>query len=33
MFEQYEIKKIIETRMKKYNSKNNISWKDIKEEM
>jgi len=33
MFEQYEIKKMIETRMKKYNPKNNRSWEDIKEEM
>jgi len=33
IFEQYEIKKMIETRMKKYNPKNNISWEDIKEEI
>jgi len=33
IFEHYEIKKMIETRMKKYNPKNNISWEDIKEEM
>ena len=33
IFEQYEIKKMIETRMKKYNPKSNISWEDIKEEM
>jgi len=33
LFEQSEIKKIVETRMKKYNPKNNISWKKIKEEI
>jgi len=33
MFEQSEIKKMIETRMKKYNPKNNISWENIKEEI
>jgi len=33
MCEQYEIKKMIETRMKKYNPKNNISWEKIKEEI
>jgi len=31
--EQHEIKKMIETRMKKYNPKNNISWEKIKEEI
>jgi hypothetical protein len=33
IFEQYEIKKMIETRMKKYNPKNNVSWENIKEEI
>ena len=33
IFEQYEIKRMIETRMKKYNPKNNVSWEDIKEEI
>ena len=32
IFEQYEIKKMIEIRMEKYNPKNNISWENIKEE-
>jgi len=31
--EQYEIKKMVETRMEKYNPKNNISWEKIKEEI
>jgi uncharacterized protein (DUF433 family) len=30
--EQYEIKKMVETRMEKYNLKNNVSWDKIKEE-
>jgi PHD/YefM family antitoxin component YafN of YafNO toxin-antitoxin module len=29
MFERYEIKEMIETRMKKYNPKNNISYEDV----
>jgi len=33
IFEQYEIKKMIETRTEKYNPKNNISWEKIKEEI
>jgi PHD/YefM family antitoxin component YafN of YafNO toxin-antitoxin module len=33
IFEQYEIKNIIEIRMEKYNSKNNVSWKNIKEDV
>jgi len=33
LFEQYEIKKMVETRMKKYNPKNNVLWEDIKEEI
>jgi hypothetical protein len=31
IFERYEIKNMIEARMKKYNAKNNVSWEDIKE--
>jgi PHD/YefM family antitoxin component YafN of YafNO toxin-antitoxin module len=31
IFERYEIKNMIETRMEKYNPKNNVSWEDIKE--
>jgi len=33
IFEQYEIKKMVETRMEKYNPKNNISWEKIKKEI
>ncbi len=33
IFERYEIKKMIETRMKKYNPKNNVSWESIREEI
>jgi PHD/YefM family antitoxin component YafN of YafNO toxin-antitoxin module len=33
MFEQYEIKNTIETRMENYNPKKNVSWENIKEEM
>jgi PHD/YefM family antitoxin component YafN of YafNO toxin-antitoxin module len=33
IFERYEIKKVIETRMEKYNPKNNVSWEDIREEI
>ena len=29
--EQSEIRKMIETRMKKYHPKNNVSWKNIRE--
>jgi PHD/YefM family antitoxin component YafN of YafNO toxin-antitoxin module len=31
--EQSEIKKMIETRMKKYNPKNNVSWDNVKEKI
>jgi PHD/YefM family antitoxin component YafN of YafNO toxin-antitoxin module len=31
IFERYEIKSMIETRMEKYNPKNNVSWENIKE--
>jgi len=33
IFEQLEIKNTIEVRMKKYNPKKNISWKNIREEI
>ena len=33
IFEQLEIKNTIEVRMKKYNSKKNISWENIREEI
>jgi len=33
MFEHYEIKKMVESRMEKYNPQNNISWEKIKEEI
>jgi len=33
MFEQHEIKKMVETRMENYNPKNNVSWESIKEQM
>ncbi|MDR0454165.1 MAG: type II toxin-antitoxin system Phd/YefM family antitoxin [Deferribacteraceae bacterium] len=33
VFEQFEIKGIIETRMEKYNPKNNVLWENIKEEI
>ena len=33
IYERLEIKNTIETRMKKYDQKNNISWKSIKEEI
>jgi PHD/YefM family antitoxin component YafN of YafNO toxin-antitoxin module len=33
IYEQYEIKIMVETRMEKYNPKNNISWDKIKEEI
>ena len=32
VFEQFEIKDIVDTRMKKYTPKNNVSWENIKEE-
>jgi PHD/YefM family antitoxin component YafN of YafNO toxin-antitoxin module len=32
IFEQFEIKNIIEERMEKYHPKNNLLWEDIKEE-
>ena len=32
IFEQYEIKNMVESRMKNYNPKKNISWENIKEE-
>jgi hypothetical protein len=31
IFERYEIKSMIETRMEKYNPKNNVPWENIKE--
>jgi len=33
IFERYEIKKMVETRMKKYNPKNNVSWENVREEI
>jgi len=33
IFERLEIKNIIKTRMEKYNPKNNVSWKKLKEEI
>jgi PHD/YefM family antitoxin component YafN of YafNO toxin-antitoxin module len=33
IFERYEIKKMIETRMEKYNPKNDVLWENIKEKM
>jgi len=33
IYERLDIKNCIETRMKKYDQKNNISWKSIKEEI
>jgi PHD/YefM family antitoxin component YafN of YafNO toxin-antitoxin module len=33
IFEQFEIKNMVEKRLEKYNPKNNISWKNIREEM
>jgi len=33
IFERYEIKNMIETRMEKYNPKNNVSWENIREEI
>jgi hypothetical protein len=31
--EQFEIKDMVEKRLKKYNPKNNISWENIREEI
>jgi PHD/YefM family antitoxin component YafN of YafNO toxin-antitoxin module len=31
IYEQMEIKNMVESRLKKYNPKNNLSWDDIKE--
>jgi hypothetical protein len=33
IIERCEIKSMIETRMEKYNPKNNVSWENVKEEM
>jgi PHD/YefM family antitoxin component YafN of YafNO toxin-antitoxin module len=33
IFERYEIKNMVKTRMEKYNPKNNISWEKIREEI
>ena len=33
IFEQFEIKNVIEARMKKYDPKNNVSWESIKKEI
>jgi len=33
IFEQFEIKNVIEARMEKYDPKNNVSWESIKEEI
>jgi PHD/YefM family antitoxin component YafN of YafNO toxin-antitoxin module len=33
VIEQYEIKNMIETRMEKYNPKNNVSWENVKKEI
>jgi PHD/YefM family antitoxin component YafN of YafNO toxin-antitoxin module len=33
IFEQLEITNVIETRLKKYDPKNNVSWEKIKEEL
>jgi len=33
IYERYEIKKIIETRMENYNPQNNVSWENIREEI
>jgi PHD/YefM family antitoxin component YafN of YafNO toxin-antitoxin module len=33
IFEQYEIRNIIEIRMEDYDPKNNVSWKNIKEDV
>ena len=32
VFEHYEIKNMIENRLKTYNAQNNVSWKEIREE-
>jgi PHD/YefM family antitoxin component YafN of YafNO toxin-antitoxin module len=33
MIERYEIKNMIETRIKKYNPKNNVSWENVREKI
>ena len=33
IFEQLEIKNVIENRLEKYNPKNNVSWEKIKEDL
>jgi len=33
MFDQFEIKNIIESRMEKYDPKNNIPWENVREEL
>ena len=33
IFEQFEIKNIIETRLEKYDPRKNIQWEDVREEM
>jgi PHD/YefM family antitoxin component YafN of YafNO toxin-antitoxin module len=33
IFEQFEIKNMVEKRLKKYDPKNNISWEKIREEI
>jgi PHD/YefM family antitoxin component YafN of YafNO toxin-antitoxin module len=33
IFEQFEIKEMVEKRLAKYNPKNNISWENIREKM
>ena len=33
MFEQFEIMNLIQSRMEKHDSKNNISWEDVKEDV
>jgi PHD/YefM family antitoxin component YafN of YafNO toxin-antitoxin module len=33
IFEQFEIKNMVEKRLEKYDTKNNISWENIREEI
>jgi PHD/YefM family antitoxin component YafN of YafNO toxin-antitoxin module len=33
IFEQFEIKKVIEARLEKYHPQNNVSWENIREEV
>ena len=33
LFEQFEIKHVIDNRMKKYDPKNNVLWENIREEL